>query len=207
MKVSTKMESLDLGSVRAIRKRFLAPGRALAAVGAVVIGVIDVVVVITHHGLSLGAPLLLVQMSVSFALVLFLAWAALFFLEAGPVRLVLTSEGMVFEFASGKQRVYRWDDPSLDLSLLDFTEVHWTKPSMRPVFPVMLQGQGYRVYKPICLTAEAGTAILREARAHNLSLTERGAPGSPATLNSPRETRIQGRLAATRSPGITGVPM
>jgi len=202
------VETFDLRSARAIRKRQLSAGRAIAAVGAAVIGVIDVVVVITNHGLSLDAPLLLVQMAVSFGLVLFMAWYVLFFTDPGPVRLVLTPDGMVFEFTSGNQRAYRWDDPSLDLSILDYTGIRWTKTGSRQLVPVSLQGQGLGVYRPISLSVEAGTAILREARAHNLSLSERGTPGSlPAGSLSPHETRIQGYAAASRSPGSAGVPM
>lgn len=206
--MSATAETFDLGPVRAIQKRYTDRGRALAAVGAVVIGVIDTVVVITNRGLSLGAPLLLVQMTVSFVLVAFLAWAALFYLDAGPVRLVLSSEGMLFESVSGKQREYRWNDPSLDLSILDFTGIHTDKPRLRPLFPFMLRGQGSRAYSPICLTVEAGTAIIQEARAHELALSEQGTPGSlPAGSLSPHETRIQGREAASRSRSGTGVPI
>lgn len=206
--MSTIVETFDLGSIRAIQRRNIAPGRAIAAVGAVVIGSIDVVVVVTNHGLSLSAPLLLVQMAVSFVFVGFLAWAALGFLDAGPVRLVLTSDGMAFEIPSRKSRVYRWDDPSLDLTVLDFTVVRTTKPRLRPYYPFELREKGIGAFSPIFLTTEAGTAILREARAHNLSLSERGVTSYQSAENlTPNETRIQGREAASRSRSRTGVPM
>ncbi len=199
--------TFDLESVRAIQNRGLRVGRGLAAGGAVLIGSIDVLVVITNHGLSLGAPLLLVQMGVSFGLVAFLIWAALFFLGAGPGRMILTSEGMVFESAGGKRRVYRWDDPSLDLSLRDFTGIRATRSWSRPLYPFMLSGQGFAAYNPICLSVEAGTAILQEAKAHNLCLSERGPRGPLATGSlSPHETRIQGPAAASRYPSSTSVP-
>lgn len=192
-------ESIDLHPAEANRKRLLATPRAMATLGAVLIFLIDAAVLITRR-FSDVPPLLLVQLAVSYSLITILVWAAFISWAPGPVKLDITSDGIQFGFESGKRLTFRWDDPSLNLSIWDYTGIPWGKGRVPQPVPMYLSGVGVGKWRSIALTAEAGAAILREAQERSLSSCG-GANSGPTAAGSSRnyQTRI-------RAHGITPLP-
>ena len=169
--MDSNVESYDLRPAQANRQRLLATPRKMVLGGAVLISIIDVAV-LASWGFVVSSPLLLAQMAISFTFVALLAWVYAVSWAPGPVRLELTADGMIFIFASGKRLFLRWNDPSLDVSVSDYTGIPWGKPGTPQPVPMYFTGVG--AFRSFALTAEAGSAIVRAARVCELSVTPRG---------------------------------
>ena len=188
-------ESFDISGVEARQSQQLRAARAIAAVGAVVLLVLDVRLLVTSFS-SWNLIILLAQFLVLLCFVVLLVWAATFTWAPGPVRVDLSPEGLHFVFKSGKSLTFRWDSPSLDVSILDYSGVPWDKSGAPPPVPMYFLGAGPA--RSLALTTEAGVAILRRSREQGLSLT----PGASGGFHLRREygqfqTHIRGRGVAS----------
>ncbi|HTT14859.1 MAG TPA: hypothetical protein VMG81_03660 [Thermoplasmata archaeon] len=186
--------SFDLTSVEANRRRLLAAPRAVALAGVVIFALLDAR--FTILGLRSSVDFALASLAITVAFMWILLWVALVSWAAGPTRLDLTPEAMVFGFKSGRIRSFHWNDPQLDVSVIDFSNDPWDKTGRQQPVPMYLDGIG--TWRSYALTMEAGGAVLSEARSHGLSLSPGGARGSLLTREyGQRQTHIRGRRSAS----------
>jgi hypothetical protein len=170
------------------------PARVMSLCGAVLLMLLDI------RDLTSGLlPLVdlprLAIIIVTAAFAALLVWAAIVWFAPGPIRLEMDASSIRFIFPSGSVSSYRWDDPALDVSLLDFTSTPWGRAGTPR--PVPMYFLGARRWNSFALTTEAGAAILREARMRDLSLSP--AIGSGTLFRreyGQRQTHIRGSAAA-----------
>jgi hypothetical protein len=186
--------AFDLREAQRGQNRIVLPARVMALCGATLLVLLDVRDLTAGLLPLVDAPrLALIITTLAFAVLL--VWAAIVWFAPGPTRLEMDALSIRFIFPSGLVNLYRWDDPALDVSLLDFTSTPWDRAGTpRPVSMYFL---GTRRWKSYALTSDAGTAILREARVRNLSLSP--AVGSGTLFRreyGQRQTHIRGSAAA-----------
>jgi len=184
----------DLLQAQRGQKRILFVARVMALCGAVLLVLLDI------RDLTSGLlPLVdlprLAIIVVTLAFAVLLVWAAIVWFAPGPIRLEMDASSIRFVFPSGSVASYRWDDPALDISILDFTSTPWDKAGTPR--PVPMYFLGTKRWKSYALTTDAGTAILREARVRNLSMSP--AVGSGTLFRreyGQRQTHVRGSAAA-----------
>jgi hypothetical protein len=87
----------------------------------------------------------------------------------GPVRLTVNSEGLRFQFKSGRGPMYRWADPHLRLELHDFRSRPDLIARIKPVYVCSIWG---RVTMVSPLTPEAHDFVLATASALRMDVTK-----------------------------------
>ncbi len=191
---ATSRLDFDLIRVQPSQKQMLFWPRVIAIAGAVLLALLDIRGWVTPPSpLSDPARLAIVVVTLLFAA--FLSWASVVWLAAGPIRLEVDSSTARFTFASGKVSILRWNDPGVDVSVVDMTTTAWNKAGAPRPVPMYFLGERRWTY--FALTAEAGAAILGEARRRSLSLTPGVGTGSLFKREyGHRQTHIRGSAAA-----------
>jgi hypothetical protein len=195
--VSATLCSFNLSGVQAKQLQLFKAPRTICAVGAAVFLLIDTrLLELIVSGAS--DPFRAAEFVITATFAGFLLWAALVLFTPGPIRLDLTSEYLRFTFGSGKLVVKRWDDAMLNVSVIDFTSIPWGKIGTPQPVPMYFAGVG--TWRKFALTVEAGTAILREAKALGLSLTTGGTTGSLLEKEyGTLQTHIRGKAIAPQT--------
>lgn len=191
---ATSQLDFDLTRVQRNQKQMLFWSRVIATAGAVLLALLDIRGWVTPPS-PLGDPARLAILVLTLLFAAFLSWASIVWLAAGPIRLELDATSVRFTFASGKMLTYRWNDPAVDVSVVDMTTTTWNKDGAPRPVPMFFLGERRWTY--FALTAEAGAAVLGEARRRGLSLTPGVGSGSLFRKEyGNRQTHIRGSAAA-----------
>jgi hypothetical protein len=198
--------TFDLSGVQANQIKLLSGPRWIAVVGAIVLLLVDFRF-FAVRGLSLGQPLLLLEILITLSLAGILVVTAAYTWAPGPVTLYLNSEGMRFAFKSGRSQAFRWDEPTLDFSIVDLSKIASSQPGVPLPVPMNLIGIGF--WRSFSLSAEAGKAILQVAQERGLALSTGERSNSPfAREYGECQTHVRGkasrRVETPSSSGVSG---
>jgi hypothetical protein len=123
--------------------------------------------VVTGHGFSIGPG---GRYLIILPFFLFIFVMVGYFLSGellGPIRLILDDEGVHFQFTSGSERVYRWNDHRFKIELHDMR----TRPDLiRKIQPPFVCSAWGTIDLISPLTPEAHDALLAMARVHGMTL-------------------------------------
>ena len=113
-------------------------------------------------------------------------WGALFLTRPPPTRVVVDSDGVRFDYASGASRQLRWNNPKFHLTLTDFRHA----PDEEAVFYV-----GRPLPEQARISCPAALAILDEARQRGVDVTR-----SPENFSATRAARVTLRYSRGQRP-------